>query len=127
MLPVLFALNCLGATPNDSPLFVLLGRQGTDGFNPNMGLDLVFCTWLSRHVVINMSVKRVELWYIDVLAISVYAFSAVTARCAILTALLNDPAVMLPMEEGVMDGIGLENNMGRERMDGQGFTFCIVY
>lgn len=42
-------------------------------------------------------------------------------------ALLNHPAPMLPMEEGVMDGIGLENIMGQERTGGQGFTFCIVY
>lgn len=48
LFPFLSALKCLGATPNDSPVFVLLGRRGTDGFNPNMSLDLVFCTWLFR-------------------------------------------------------------------------------
>lgn len=44
-------------------------------------------------------------------------------------ALLNDPAVMLPMEEGVMDGIGLENIMGEERMDGWTrihFLYCVL-
>lgn len=145
-------LKCLGATPNDGPVFVwhwpLNGRGGRTGYTLIFkDLDLVILLLDMFFVVIGLLFLDCDFsqtsmylpgwmaswlmcWWTPVVMHGCWDCCAVTQHdrsfipCHV-SRLCKGPSSNVT--KGPWGGTGLENIMGQERIGGRGFTFCIVY